>query len=56
MKYYIASLARCEIVEAYDLSAAYRAGERIFGNRLKVVRPATPDEIELHETWPAETK
>jgi 2-phospho-L-lactate transferase/gluconeogenesis factor (CofD/UPF0052 family) len=53
-KFFAATLSRCQIVTAENLTEAIKEATQIFGDRLKVVRPATDDEVELHETWPNE--
>ena len=53
--YYAATLSRCEIIRAADETEGRRFAEERFGERLRVYRPASADEIDLHETWPAES-
>lgn len=55
--WYVAEFNSCVIVRAATHDEARALGAAHFllaGKRIRVVRPATPDEIELHETWAAE--
>jgi hypothetical protein len=62
-KYYVADLATCVIVEADDAPEAQALGEiaiqRLRGRvgPIRVCRPATPDEVALHDNscnWDAQ--
>lgn len=53
--WYVAEFNSCIIVRADDISDALAQAKEhplLKGKRIRVIRHATPDEIELHETMP----